>query len=98
MNWRRVAGAAGFAVFVTAVGYLLRSGPGVLLLRPGLAVGRLLDRLDGDSRSSWFGTWLLVYAQLFFWVLVRELARILSNRLRSPGEGEATDARGKSSL
>ena len=80
MNWRRVAGAAGFAVFVTAVGYLLPSGPGVILLWPGLAVGRLLERLGGDLRSSWLGTWLPVYAQLFFWVLVREIARIVSGR------------------
>ena len=80
MNWRRVAGAAGFAVFVTAVGYLLPSGPGAVLLWPGLAMGRFLERLGGDPRSSWLGTWLPVYAQLFFWVLVRELARILSSR------------------
>ena len=86
MNWRGVAGAVGFAVFVTAVGYLLGPGPGVILLWPGLLVRRLLDGLGGDPRSSWLGVWLPVYAQLFFWVLVRELARVLSNRLRRPGD------------
>lgn len=82
VTWRRVAIPIGFAVLLTTVGARLPLDLEQVFLWPARAVGQLVGFSFGGPRASWLAVWLTVYAQLFFWVLVWEIVRVLWNQLR----------------